>query len=85
MRHYAPLTSHAKADLADGDGAYIVLSLLVVLRTEEVRALRWDHVDLDGDPDTVPAAPPHVAVWRSVRIHGETKTSGHAARSGCRN
>jgi integrase len=54
--------------------AYIVLSLLAGLRTEEARALRWDHVDLDGDPDTSPAIPPHVAVWRSVRVHGETKT-----------
>lgn len=54
--------------------AYIVLSLLVGLRTEEARALRWDHVDLDGDPDASPAVPPHVAVWRSVRVHGETKT-----------
>jgi integrase len=54
--------------------AYIVLSLLVGLRTEEARALRWDHVDLDGDPDTSPAVPPHVAVLRSVRARGETKT-----------
>ena len=54
--------------------AYIVLSLLARLRTEEARALRWDHVDLDSDPDATPAVPPHVAVWRSVRAHGETKT-----------
>ncbi len=54
--------------------AYIVLSLLVGVRTEEARALRWDHVDLDGDPGAKPTVPPHVAVWRSVRVHGETKT-----------
>jgi integrase len=54
--------------------AYIVLSLLVGVRTEEARALRWDHVDLEGDPGATPAVPPHVAVWRSVRVHGETKT-----------
>jgi integrase len=54
--------------------AYIDLSLLVGLRTEEARALRWDHLDLDGDPDASPSVPPHVAVWRSVRVHGETKT-----------
>jgi integrase len=54
--------------------AYIVLSLLVGVRTEEARALRWDYVDLDGDPAATPAVPPHVAVWRSVRVHGETKT-----------
>ena len=54
--------------------AYIVLSLLSGIRTEEARALRWAHVDLDGDPAARPPVPPHVAVWRSVRGHGETKT-----------
>jgi integrase len=54
--------------------AYIVLSLLAGLRTEEARALRWEHVNLDGDPAARPPVPPHVAVWRSVRMHGETKT-----------
>ena len=54
--------------------AYIVLSLLVGVRTEEARALRWDHVHLEGDPDADPPAPPHVALWRSVRERGETKT-----------
>jgi integrase len=54
--------------------AYIVLCLLTGCRTEEARALRWDHVDLDGDPDTEPPVPPHVAVWRSVRCHGDVKT-----------
>jgi integrase len=54
--------------------AYITLSLLCGLRTEEARALRWAHVDLDGDPAARPPAPPHIAVWRSVRAHGETKT-----------
>jgi integrase len=54
--------------------AYVVLSLLVGVRTEEARALRWDHVDLAGNSDAHPPVPPHVAVWRSVRVHGETKT-----------
>jgi integrase len=54
--------------------AYIVLSLLTGIRTEEARALRWAHVDLDGYPAARPPVPPHVAVWRSVRTHGETKT-----------
>jgi integrase len=54
--------------------AYITLSLLCGLRTEEARALRWAHVDLDGDPAARPPVPPHFAVWRSVRVHGETKT-----------
>jgi integrase len=48
--------------------AYVVLSLMVGVRTEEARALRWDHVYLDAEL-------PHVAVWRSVRARGETKTS----------
>ena len=54
--------------------AYVVLSLLVGIRTEEARALRWDHVDLDGDLGADPPVPPHVDVWRSVRAHGDTKT-----------
>ena len=54
--------------------AYIVLCLLTGCRTEEARALRWDHVDLDGVPDADPPIPPHVAVWRSVRSHGDVKT-----------
>ena len=54
--------------------AYVVLSLLVGVRTEEARALRWDHVDLEGKPDADPPVPPHVDVWRSVRAHGDTKT-----------
>jgi integrase len=54
--------------------AYIVLSLLAGIRTEEARALHWAHVDLDGDPAASPPSPPHVAVWRSVRAHGDTKT-----------
>lgn len=54
--------------------AYIVTSLLTGARTEELRALTWDHVDLDGDPDADPPVPPHIAVWRSVRTGGDTKT-----------
>jgi integrase len=53
---------------------YIVVSLLTGSRTEELRALTWEHVDLAGDPDAKPAVPPHVAVWRSVRKGGDTKT-----------
>lgn len=50
--------------------AYLVLSLLSGVRTEEARPLTWDHVFLEAEDGT----PPHVAVWRSVRKHGETKT-----------
>jgi integrase len=49
---------------------YIVVSMLTGARTEELRALRWEHVH--ADPlDTVP---PHIEVWRSVRSDGDTKT-----------
>jgi integrase len=54
--------------------AYVVMSLLTGARTEELRALTWDHVDLLGRPDLDPPIPPHVAVWRSVRVGGDTKT-----------
>ena len=60
--------------LAELMHAYIVLSLLTGIRTEEARALHWTHVNLDGDPAASPPVPPHIAVWRSVRIHGDTKT-----------
>ena len=53
---------------------YIVVSLLTGARTEELRALRWDHVHLDGLPDAKPPVPPYVEVWRSVRDGGDTKT-----------
>ncbi|MCZ7417677.1 site-specific integrase [Streptomyces sp. WMMC897] len=54
--------------------AYIVVSLLTGARTEELRALIWDHVDLNGKPEASPPVPPHIAVWRSVRSGGDTKT-----------
>ena len=54
--------------------AYLALSLMTGIRTEEARALTWEHVDLDGDPAADPPVPPHVAVRRSVRAHGDTKT-----------
>jgi integrase len=70
--------TQAEAVLAVVEGstmrAYVVVSLLTGARTEELRALTWDHVDLDGRPDVVPPVPPHVAVWRSVRPGGDTKT-----------
>ncbi|GGY58019.1 hypothetical protein GCM10010385_03980 [Streptomyces geysiriensis] len=50
--------------------AYLVLSLLSGVRTEEARPLTWDHIFVE----TTDSILPHVAVWRSVRKHGETKT-----------
>ena len=46
--------------------AYIVLCLLTGVRSEEARALTWEHVDLDART---------ISVWRSVRAHGDTKTN----------
>jgi integrase len=46
--------------------AFIVLCLLTGVRSEEARALTWEHVDLDAGT---------VMVWRSVRAHGDTKTN----------
>jgi integrase len=47
--------------------AYVSLSLFTGIRTEEARAVRDDHLFLDDQP-------PYVAVWRSVRLSGDTKT-----------
>jgi integrase len=61
--------------------AYITLSLLTGLRTEEARALRWDHVVawVGGQWEPVPETRfDHerlaVFVWRSDRAGGDTKT-----------
>jgi integrase len=54
--------------------AYIVLSLLTGARTEELRALRWENVDLEGRLDADSPIPPSIQVWHSVRVGGDTKT-----------
>jgi integrase len=63
--------------------AYVVVSLLTGIRTEEARALRWSHVVawIDDDAAWVPvteAGLDHerfaIYVWRSVRASGDTKT-----------
>jgi integrase len=61
---------------ASAMNAYIVLSLLIGARTEELRALTWSHVDLEGKAATaaIPALPPSIMVWRSMRVGGDTKT-----------
>jgi integrase len=70
--------AEALLDAAEADestiGAYIVVSLLVGGRTEEMRPLTWSHVDLGGQPDATPPVLPHIMVWRSVRRGGDTKT-----------
>ena len=61
--------------------AYIVVSLLSGLRTEEARALRWDHVVAWVAGQWVPVAEAGfdheqvaVFVWRAERAGGDTKT-----------
>jgi integrase len=68
--------AEALLQAADGStmGTYVVLSLLTGARTEELRALSWAHVDLDGDAGATPPVPAHIMVWRSVRAGGDTKT-----------
>lgn len=48
--------------------AYVVLSLPTGARTEELRALTWDNVDVEGEP-------PSIRLWRSVREGADTKTA----------
>jgi integrase len=63
--------------------AYVVLTIMTGIRTEEARALRWDHVvawvnDGSGWQPVTEAGFDHtrfaVYVWRSVRADGDTKT-----------
>jgi integrase len=61
--------------------AYVVLSLMTGIRTEEARALRWDHVVAEVDGQWRPVATAGldhdkfaIYVWRSVRAGGDTKT-----------
>ncbi|OLT27170.1 hypothetical protein BJF83_18930 [Nocardiopsis sp. CNR-923] len=54
--------------------AYIVVMLTTGIRNEEARALQWDLVDLEGDPNAEPPIPPSISVWRSDRVGGDTKT-----------
>jgi len=63
--------------------AYVALSIMTGIRTEEARALRWDHVvawtgDQTGwQPVTETGFDQErfaVYVWRSVRADGDTKT-----------
>ncbi|WP_225992979.1 site-specific integrase [Actinomadura rudentiformis] len=63
--------------------AYVVVSLMTGIRTEEARALQWDHVVawVDDEDEWKPVTDvgfDHkrfaVHVWRSVRAHGDTKT-----------
>jgi integrase len=61
--------------------AYIIVSLLTGLRTEEIRALRWDHLVAWVGGQWQPVAEAGFAreqlavfVWRADRAGGDTKT-----------
>jgi integrase len=70
--------------IADEDSrlyAYVVVSLLTGIRTEEARALLWSHVVARVDRKWHPVTEvgfSHkkfaIYVWRSVRANGDTKT-----------
>jgi len=82
----------ARVLLAAAEGtrlyAYVALSLLAGIRTEEARALRWDHVvrwagdAAEWQPVTTVGLDPRpggedqfaIYVWRSERFGGDTKT-----------
>jgi integrase len=55
---FGPAVALIGAARSYGLYAYVVLGLLVGVRTEEARTLRWDHVDLDGNPAADPPMPP---------------------------
>jgi len=74
------MLEHAKASRLH---AYVVVSLLTGIRTEEARALRWSHAVawVDDDAEWRPVTEvgfDHerfaIYVWRSVRADGDTKT-----------
>lgn len=54
--------------------AYIAVCVTTGIRTEEARALTWDHVDLEGLPDAEPPVPPHIELVTADRHGGDTKT-----------
>jgi integrase len=74
------MLAHARASRLH---AYVIVSLLTGIRTEEARALRWSHVvawvSEEGEWQPVAEAGfDHerfaIYVWRSVRASGDTKT-----------
>lgn len=67
------LLTAAEAD-ESAIGTYIVVSLLLGARTEELRPLTWSHVTLGKSGDPAATVPPHIMVWRSVRDGEDTKT-----------
>ncbi|MDA1359815.1 site-specific integrase [Glycomyces luteolus] len=62
--------------------AYIAMSMFTGVRTEEARPLKWQHTHLNPVKGQICSCggehsedlPPHVEVWRSVRMGADTKT-----------
>ena len=65
LEQAAALLATVEANRDHWLSAYVVLSLLSGVRTEEARAMTWAEVDLKAGT---------VAVYRSVRAKGDTKT-----------
>jgi len=57
--------------------AYITLSLLAGIRTEEARALKWSHVDLDGDPAAPSPAHRRMEIGPRPRRHQDRTIPPH--------
>ena len=64
--------------------AYVVVSLLTGARTEELRALTWSHLDLDGDANAIPPTPPSIQLWRPSGQLVRQKRSDPAEPWSCR-
>ncbi|MFC3495459.1 tyrosine-type recombinase/integrase [Glycomyces rhizosphaerae] len=62
--------------------AYIATSMFTGVRTEEARPLKWQHTHLNAVTGEECSCgqrhredlPPHIEVWRSVRVRGDMKT-----------
>jgi integrase len=66
---------------------YLVVSLLTGARTEELRALRWEHVHLDGRPNAAVGSAPFggLAIGPRERRHEDKEVPAYGrAASACR-
>ena len=57
-------------------GTYVVLCLMTGIRTEEARALRWEHVDLDAGHRRLALGP----AWRRDQ---DREIEAHSRATGC--
>lgn len=77
----------AKALLAAAENsrlrAYVVVSLLTRARTEELRALTWDHVDLDGQDHREGLSGVLRDLITGVRKAGVNLSGMHGCAAGC--